>query len=90
MTQRQKFLLFVSVISAALLVAYPPFVIPGRMLDDIVYAPLWHPPPSNYPDEKEYQITLCSGLLLVEFAVLAIMTATGLFFLRRKWAKAGA
>lgn len=90
MTQGQKVIIVIGVLAAVLLAAFPPFVIPGRMLFDIVYAPAWHPPASLYPSEEEYRVYVHPDLFWGEFAALGVTTAVGLFCLRRRRGKASA
>ena len=52
------------------------------MMDNVEYAPLWHPPKTIYPGEEEYQVTLFSILLSIQLVFANIVTGIGLFLFR--------
>lgn len=78
MNKSQKMVLLLGVAVIFLMLLFPPFIIPGRLVDQFTYAPAWRPPLYGYPKPSHPAIKnhyLLYGQIAMALVVTLIATA---------------
>ena len=83
MTKWQKLIALVGAAAAGLAALFPPYDLPGDIVPDIQYGPLWHRPVSGLEGYVGTRGELFVGLWVSELGVIALVTAALLLCLRR-------
>jgi hypothetical protein len=85
MNRRQKLFFLLCVLVMGVMIIYPPFVVPGEMMDGVYYAPIWQPPPPIEPNSDYWSVVLFFKLLFIQLAFAGFITVIGLILLRTPW-----
>ncbi len=73
MNTSQKIVLLLGIMVIALMLLFPPFLIPGRLVDKFAYAPVWSPPLYGYP-KPSHSASPVQYLLIGQIALATIVT----------------